>query len=104
MLLSRFKKIGYIYLYLKTNKMKNDKIFINTFCLDGYSYALKLREEAEAFGEFTEISEIEQGTMMGDCFEVTGTLDAIKKFHEVYDLDDRGIWFEESEPFLEEVK
>lgn len=76
--------------------MKNDKIFIYTFCLDGYHYAATLKSEAKEFGKFKKIGRISKGTIMGDCFEVTGTLDAIKKFHEVYGLGARGIWFEES--------
>jgi hypothetical protein len=76
-------------------KIKGDSICKYTFCLDGYGYALELKREAKEFSKFTRISKIERGTMMGDCFDVVGKLDDIKEFHEVYDLDGRGIYFEE---------
>ena len=76
-------------------KIDGNTICEYTFCLDGYGYALELKREAKEFGKFTGISKIERGTMMGDCFDVIGKLDDIKEFHEVYDLDGRGIYFEE---------
>ena len=76
-------------------KIDGNAICKYTFCLDGYGYALGLKREAKEFGKFTNISKIDRGTMMGDCFDVTGTLNDIKEFHKVYDLDGRGIYFEE---------
>ncbi len=86
-------------------KIDWDTIYKYTFCLDGYGYALNLRMEAKEFGKFTRISKIERGTRMGDCFDVIGTLKDIKEFHKVYDLDGRGIWFDENDDtFLQKVK
>jgi hypothetical protein len=76
-------------------KIDGNAICKYTFCLDGYGYARELKREAKEFGKFTKISKIDRGTMMGDCFDVTGTLNDIKEFHDVYDLDGRGIYFEE---------
>jgi len=83
-------------------KIDGNAICKYTFCLDGYGYARELKREAKEFGKFAKISKIDRGTMMGDCFDVIGTLNDIKEFHRVYDLDSRGIYFEE-DTYCEEI-